>query len=102
MKEKRGQTELLKYDFPTEKNCQVQLNGKWYRATPREFRSWNGGRRIIFYPNQQEQIQEYFGPLYYWNTNKICKEPINEGTQYISSMPWRSIVRPGDMKFLEK
>jgi hypothetical protein len=47
MAEKRGQSEKLKYDFPTEKECQVLLNDKWYRATPKDFRSWGSGRRII-------------------------------------------------------
>jgi hypothetical protein len=103
MGEKKGSTEKLKYDFPTEKECQVLLNNKWYRATPRDFRSWGSARRIIYYDkNNQPDYEEYNGPVYYWNTNKICKEPDNNGVQYIYNMPFRSVVRPGEHKFLDK
>ena len=54
--EKRGSTEKIKYDFDTAKNCQVELNGHFYRTTGREFRSWNGKRRIVSYLKNEEQI----------------------------------------------
>jgi len=94
MGEKRGSTEQLRYDFPTEKNCQVLLNDKWYRVTPREFRSWGGKRRIVFYKDKIEDIQEYVGPIYYWNTNKKCKELQSVKIQYASDMPFVSLLRP--------
>ena len=100
MGEKKGSTEKLKYDFPTEKECQVLLNSKWYRATPKDFRSWGSGRRIIHFISGELVTKEYNGPLYYWNTNVICKEPIDDLIQYISSMPRQSIRRPTENKFL--
>lgn len=97
-KEKQGYTVKLKYDFPTEKDCQVQLsNGKFTRVTPRDFRSWNGKRQIIFYDQEGDQIQEYLGPVYYWNTNEICDEPKSIGVQYLSGK-FESILRPGEKK----
>jgi hypothetical protein len=43
----------------------------------------------------------YEGPIYYWNTNKICKEPINENKiQYAHDIPWVSIRRPHE-RYLE-
>lgn len=102
MPEKRGQTEQLRYDFPTEKNCQVLLNDKWYRVTPREFRSWGNKRRIIFYKDGKEDIVEYIGPVYYWNTNKKCKELQSDRVQFISSMPFISVIRPHERHLLEE
>jgi hypothetical protein len=102
MGEKKGSTEKLKYDFPTEKDCQVLSNDAWYRTTPKDFRSWGSKRRIIFYIKNEKLIEEYEGPVYYWNTNKICKEPDGHGVQYIHNMQFRSVVRPGEMKFLDK
>lgn len=93
MGEKKGSTVKIKYDFPTEKDCQVFSNGKFYRTTPKDFRSWNGARQIVYYIDNKISPQEYNGPLYYWNTNTICKEPIGEGVQYISSMPRESKPR---------
>jgi hypothetical protein len=102
MGEKRGATEKLVYDFPTEKNCQVLLNDKWYRVTPREFRSWGNKRRIVFYKDKIEDIQEYIGPVYYWNTNKKCKELTSDKVQFISSMPFVSLLRPYERHLIEK
>lgn len=62
--EKKGNTEKLKYDFNTASNQEVwmpTLNG-WYRVTSREFRSFNGKRRI--------NEEEYKGPVFFYNTNK--------------------------------
>ena len=100
MREKRGSTESLKYDFPTEKECQVLLNNKWYRATPRDFRSWGSARRIVYYNNNQPDYEEYNGPVYYWNTNKICKQPTEGGTQYISYMEREAKIRPTERHLL--
>jgi hypothetical protein len=93
MSEKRGSTEKIKYDFPTEKDCQVLLKEKWYRVTPRDFRSWGGKRRIIHYQLGENVIEEYNGDIYYWDTNKLCKEPVGEGVQYLHNHPFPSSVR---------
>jgi hypothetical protein len=103
MPEKKGHLEQLKYDFPTMKNCQVLLNDKWYRVTPRDFRSWGNKRRIIFYKsNGEEDIVEYNGPVYFWNTNKICKKLQSDKIQFISSMPFIQVVRPHERHLLEE
>lgn len=77
MGEKRGNTGKLKYDFNTAWVCEVQFeNGKWYRVIERDFRSFNGPRRITK-PNPAvlgkihvgTQTFDYEGPYYYWNTN---------------------------------
>jgi len=77
MGEKRGNTGKLKYDFNTAWVCEVQFNnGKWYRIIERDFRSFNGPRRLTI-PNQAvlgrfdvgSETVDYEGPYYYWNTN---------------------------------
>ena len=91
MSEKRGQTEKLKYDFNTSKGVYVKINNKMYRVTERDFRSYNGDRFILI----EGEYQPYEGPIYYHNTNKICKEPIGENKiQYAHNKPWVSIKRP--------
>jgi hypothetical protein len=75
MAEKQGQTEKLIYDFNTARSCEVQLpNGEWYRVTPREFRSNARPRRIQEVFGSELVVQEYSGPIYFYNTNKIVKE----------------------------
>ena len=91
MSEKRGQTEKLRYDFNTAKGVYVKINNKMYRVTERDFRSYNGDRFILI----EGEYQPYEGPIYYHNTNKICKEPIGENKiQYAHNKPWVSIKRP--------
>ena len=46
MGEKRGNTGKLKYDFNTAWVCEVEMQGKWYRVIERDFRSYNGPRRL--------------------------------------------------------
>ncbi len=65
MSEKKGFTGQLKYDFETAANLEVYLpesTYSWYRVTSREFRSFNGKRRINNKP--------YDGPVYLFATNK--------------------------------
>jgi hypothetical protein len=101
-KEKSGHTETIKYDFNTIPECQVQLdNGKWYRATPLHFRSFNGPRRFVRYPEGEPVYEEYDGALYYWNTNTKVKEPIGKGVQYIESMPRITQIRPHERHLLD-
>jgi len=52
------------YDFPTEKELEVEyLPDKWARVTCDTFRSFYGKRKI--------QGEIYEGPIYYSDTNKI-------------------------------
>ena len=91
MSDKRGLTEKLRYDFNTAKGVYVKINNKMYRVTERDFRSYNGDRFILI----EGEYQPYEGPIYYHNTNKICKEPIGENKiQYAHNKPWVSIKRP--------
>lgn len=102
MGEKKGSTVKIIYDFPTEKDCQVWLSsGRWHRTTPRDFRSWGSKRQIIHYVNREPVIEEYKGPIYYWNTNVVCKEPIDGGVQYISSMPRDSKLRSTEKRLAD-
>ena len=78
MAEKRGHTEKLVYEFPTHALLEVQIKGKWYRVTSREFRSYDGKRRITkpIKPQGRNEIynvpmktDEYHGPVFMWGTN---------------------------------
>ena len=62
--EKTGHTEKLKNDFNDSKLLEVYLPklDNWYRVTCRDFRSFDGKRRI--------QGEEYEGPLYAYGTNR--------------------------------
>lgn len=89
MSEKKGLTVKLEYDFDTSNNLEIfmpTLNG-WFRVTSREFRSFNGDRRINGQPHN--------GVTYYYNTNKIinCNEYEKDK---IIGIKWESKRRPGE------
>jgi hypothetical protein len=87
--EKTGNTESLKYDFNTASNLEVfmpNLDG-WYRVTSREFRSFNGKRRI--------NNESYSGKIYYYATNRIADLSISEPDRIVEHN-WKSVRRPGD------
>lgn len=87
--EKRGNTVKLISEFNTAGNLEVympQLNG-WYRVTSREFRSFNGKRRI--------NNEDYEGPLFSYGTNNIVN-PDNAEKDKIVSHNWVSKKRPGE------
>ena len=89
MSEKTGNLVKMEYDFDTARNLEIYLPklDNWYRVTSREFRSFNGKRRI--------QDKEYNGNLYLFGTNKLTN-----GTQYeknkIIEHKWKSVKRPGE------
>ena len=78
MSEKRGETGKLICDFPTEAVLEVCIKGTWYRVTSKDFRAFNGPRRIT-QPQYTElgnvdvpmMTYEYFGPVYTWGTNNV-------------------------------
>jgi hypothetical protein len=87
--EKQGQTEKLTYDFNTASNLEVympNLEG-WYRTTSREFRSFNGKRRI--------NGESYKGHIYHYGTNKRANKSLVELNK-IANHNWKSIRRPND------
>lgn len=87
MSEKKGFTGQLKYDFDTARNLEVYLNGKWFRTTSREFRSFNGRRKI--------QGKEYKGPVYLYGTNtKVNPEDYSKSP--IVGHKWESVRRAGE------
>jgi hypothetical protein len=71
MSEKRGNTGKLIYDFNTSANLEVQIKETWHRVTARDFRSFNGARRV-------NEIS-YEGLIYMYNTNLIIKNPPKQG-----------------------
>lgn len=94
MAEKRGNTAKLIYDFNTSGVCEVCIKGKWYRTTAREFRSFDGERRItepIKQPGNGDRFEDiqfhtyqYNGPVYIVQSNV---EVIRMDTQTIATNP---------------
>jgi len=72
MSEKRGNTVKLVYDFNEARCCEIEYKpGKWIRTTARDFRSFDGNRRILNVDNPDSPFYEqYDGPLYLFGTNK--------------------------------
>jgi hypothetical protein len=100
MAEKKGFTGKLTYDFNTAAVCEVSIKGNWYRTTAREFRSFDGNRRLT-QPIKQpgigdkfEDIQfhtyEYNGPVYVLQTND---EVIRMDTETIVTNPFMPKVQ---------
>ena len=103
MAEKRGGLEKLKYDFNTAKAVFIKnTKGGYSRITERDFRSYFGERFIYQKVNDEWEYTPYEGPLYFYNTNRICKNPINEGKiQYMSNRPFVSQIRPHERHLLD-
>lgn len=96
MAEKRGDLIKLTYDFNSVKCCEVSFDGeKWARVTAREFRSFNGKRRILNVDNPNKAYyEEYLGPIYYYGTNRIAKKPEKMGTAFLNGVDPRDAKRP--------
>jgi hypothetical protein len=94
MAEKKGNTEKLKYCFDTSKHLEVFLPtlNNWFRVTARDFRSFNGKRRI--------QNEEYNGPIYFHYTNKRANKTKVEKDKIIG-FKYVSVRRAGE-DFLSK
>jgi len=87
--EKTGNIEKLTYDFNTASNLEVympNLEG-WYRTTSREFRSFNGKRRI--------NGESYKGHIYHYGTNKRANKSLVELNK-IANHNWKSVRRNGE------
>ena len=96
MAEKRGDLIKLTYEFNSARCCEVSFDGeKWARVTAREFRSFNGKRRILNVdtPNKA-YYEEYLGPIYYYGTNRIAKKPKEVGTAFLNGVDPRDAKRP--------
>ena len=100
MNEKRGNTEKLIYPFNTSGVLEVYLpNLKgWYRTTAKDFRSFDGRRRItepieIQHKNVyvKTKTYEYDGPVFLFGTNKEVVS-LNEG-KIITSPVWDQTLK---------
>ncbi len=93
MAEKTGHLVKLQYDFNTAGVLEVCMKGTWHRATSREFRSFDGKRRITE-PTMTElgnvivpmRTYDYNGPVYMFGTNNEVKT-INE-EKIVTSAYW--------------
>jgi len=93
MAEKTGHLIKLQYDFNTAGVLEVCMKGTWHRATSREFRSFDGKRRITE-PTKTElgnvivpmRTYDYNGPVYMFGTNNEVKT-INE-EKIVTSAYW--------------
>jgi hypothetical protein len=87
--EKQGQTEKIKYDFNTAANLEIYMPGlgRYHRVTPREFRSFNGKRRINEEP--------YNGNIYHYESNRRANKSLFPKDKIVEHN-WKSIRRPGD------
>ena len=79
MGEKRGlEQQNLKFEFNTAGCLEIFMNDSWRRVTSKDFRAFNGPRRITE-PQYTElgnvevpmMTYEYFGPVYTWGTNNL-------------------------------
>ena len=95
MSEKRGNTGKLIYDFNVADNLEVQIGDMWCRVTARDFRSFNGVRRINDVP--------YEGPIYLSNTNLIAENPTKHGLVFLNDVDPNSLYnkRAGEI-FINK
>ena len=75
-----AKTVTLKYDFEPYKCCEVKMGESWFRVTARQFRSFDGERRISTHVDENNQLiyRNYEGPVYLFKTNVVV-EPKNRG-----------------------
>lgn len=103
MGEKRGQTEKLVYDFPTQLSTEIGYeDGFWIRVTCNRFRSYNGPRRILHLDKDGKgEYRDYNGPVYYFESNKRVKDLSKKGYVYLNDIAPKPQLRPGENHFLE-
>lgn len=88
MSEKKGNTVKIVYDFEPWRCLEIYVESmqRWHRVTPREFRSYSGKRRITIWDKDNNPIyNDYNGPVYYFMTNIVCKEPEGNKVQHLIS-----------------
>ena len=84
MSEKRGNTVKLIYDFNEALCCEIEYkSGKWIRTTVRDFRSFDGNRRILNVDDSTNPYYEdYLGPVYLFGTNKKTNKSNTQQIQF--------------------
>ena len=70
-----AKTVTLKYDFEPYKCCEVKLDESWFRVTARQFRSFDGLRRISTGIDNNNQLiyKNYEGSIYIFKTNTVVE-----------------------------
>lgn len=70
-----AKTVTLKYDFEPYRCCEVKMGESWFRVTARQFRSFDGLRRISTGIDNNNQLiyKNYEGPIYIFKTNTIVE-----------------------------
>lgn len=103
MAEKKGNTVKLHYDFDTTKSTEIQIDDKWYRVTCKDFRSFNGPRRIMLFDKQnQPYYQEHKGNVYLFETNIPLRDFSVKGIVYPHQFNHnRAMLRPGEGHYLD-
>lgn len=101
MSEKRGETEKLVFDFNTAGVLEVYMPGLkgWYRTTAKDFRSFDGKRRITeptrterYNPDTPMRTYEYNGPVFMWGTNMQVLDTTGVG-KLIESPYWDKALK---------
>lgn len=101
MAEKRGETEKLIFNFNTAGVLEIympKLKG-WYRSTAKDFRSFDGKRRITE-PTEVHlgkvdvpmRTYEYNGPVFLWGTNSQVLDTTGEG-KIVESQYWNKALK---------
>jgi hypothetical protein len=102
MGEKKGQTVKLIFDFPTQLSTEVFEFNQWLRVTANRFRSFNGQRRILKFDKENKPYyEEYKGPVYLYETNKVLKDNAKIGYVYPEDFNHEIILRPNETHYLD-
>jgi len=98
MSEKKGMQGKLRYDFNTSKAVFIKKqDSRFFRVTERDFRSFCGERFIL----EDGEYKPYEGPIYYWNTNTIVKDPIKDQVQMGQTEKRSTYIRPHERHLLD-
>jgi hypothetical protein len=96
---KRGEIEKLVFPFNTAGVLEIFMPGvdTWYRVTAKDFRSFDGKRRISeptnierYNPDTPITTNEYMGPVYVYGTNNQVLDCTGEGV-LITSPYWEKM-----------
>jgi hypothetical protein len=101
MKQVKEKKVKLYYDFPTQLSTEIFKNEIWQRVTCKDFRSFNGPRRILkFDKSSTPYYEDYDGPVYLYETNAKLKDFSKEGMVYPYDEPPKPKLRQWENNFL--
>lgn len=102
MKQIKEKKLKLKYDFPTQLSTEIFKNEDWQRVTCKDFRSFNGPRRILKFDTDGTSFYEdYNGPIYLYETNYVLKDLSKIGMVYPHDQLPKPKLRKWENEFLE-